>query len=495
MSLPDTVRLKESITFEADHDDVSIEYLVTETRRRRAELERLGMAPKPPAAPPRSALPPVSRRGFLRGLARGIGVTLALPYMDSLAWAAGLDAPAGPPKRWAALIFANGVNQKHWWARQEGGELRLSSSLESLAPFRNKLLFLENLHLFDNTIGVHTPYFTNFLAGEVIGNGTIPLLAESCDQYLARTVGRATPVPGLVLGIEPPSVGLAGGKPSIYNSTVSWSARTNPVPPEIFPRQTFDRLFDVKGLIRERSVLDFVYKQANGLRRDLSLRDRDKLDQYLTSVREIEQRIQRATAQNRFEGWAPTLREPNMERPGQARPQNVEEHMRLMLDLIVLAFQMDKTRVATFIFERDITGLTFEFLEGVRKTGMHTMSHHRNVPSTLDQYQKVNAFHARMFAYMLGKMEAIDEGNGTLLDNSMLLFGSTMMDGDIHDANQLPLILAGGKNCGIQGGRVRRYEKLADRRLCNLHLDLLNRMGLTDTQFGNSHYRLPGVGA
>lgn len=480
---------KETISFEADHDDVSIEFLMQETQRRRSELEKLGQLPESRPSILKNT-PRFNRRHFLKGL----GVCLALPWMESLAWAAEVDKNL-PPKRFASLIFANGVNEAHWWAKGTGAGMELSKTLTPLAAHKEKLLFLENLHIFDNTIGVHTPYFTNFLAGEVIGNGSIPLLAESLDQYLGRTVGQATPVPSLVLGIEPPSVGLAGGKPSIYNSTMSWSARTNPIPPEIYPRQTFDRLFDVKGLIRERSVLDFVYKQANGMKRQLSLRDRDKLDQYLTSVREIEKRIQRATAEKRLEGWVPTLEKPNIDRPEQELPQNVSEHMKLMMDLMVLAFQMDKTRVATLMFQRDITGLTFAFLDGVSNTGMHTISHHRKVPGTLKEYQIINQFHSEMFAYFLDKMDAVDEGNGSLLDNSMILYGSTMTDGDVHDANKLPLILAGGKNCGIKSGRVQSYESLEDRRLCNLHLDILNRMGLADEKFGNSHYRLPGIGA
>lgn len=484
---PKMTRMKETISFEQDHDDVSIEYLMKETQRRRAELAKAGKLPVKKRSIPNLKL---TRRHFLRGL----GVTLTLPWMESLSWAADASAMNEAPKRWCGLIFANGVNQKDWWAKGEGQGMELSKTLQPLAKFKEKMLFLENLHLFDNTIGVHTPYFTNFLAGETLSNGSIPLLAESVDQYMARTIGKATPVPSLVLGTEPPQMGLSGGKPSIYNSTVSWSARTTPIPPEIYPRQTFDRLFDVEGLLREKSVLDFVYGQAKGMRAKLSMRDRDKLDQYLTSVREIEQRIQRATSENRLEGWKPSLEEPNMDRPPQALPQNVEEHMKLMLDLIVLALQMDKTRIASYIFERDITGLTFDFLDGVSKTGMHTISHHRKVPKTLEEYQRINIYHTKLLSYFLDKMDSINEGNGTLLDNTMVLFSSTMMDGDVHDANQLPLIICGGKNAGIKSGRVVKYDSLKDRRLCNLHLDMLHRMGVPDESFGNSHYRLPGVG-
>jgi hypothetical protein len=165
----------------------------------------------------------------------------------------------------------------------------------------------------------------------------------------------------------------------------------------------------------------------------------------------------------------------------------------MMIDIMLLAFRMDKTRIATLIFQKDVTGMSFNFLEGVSNTGMHSISHHRKIDGTLVEYQKINQFHVEMLARMIEKMKSVDEGNGTLLDNTMLLFGSTMRDGDIHDANDLPLILVGGKNCQIKGGRALRYEKLEDRRLCNLHLALAQRMGCKIDQFGNSHYPLPGL--
>ncbi len=442
--------------------------------------------------------PRLSRRGLLKGL----GVTLALPWMESLAWATGDLQPGitGPPRRWAALMFANGVNTEHWWAKGEGADMELSESLQPLAAHKKDLLFIDNLHLFDDTVGVHQPYFTNFLSGEKVRKGSIPDLAESVDHYMARTVGVTTPVPCLVLGTEPSSLGSSGGSPGIYNATMTWSSRSSPVPPEIFPRQAFDRLFDVSGLIRDRSILDFVGAQAKAIQPKLDARDRDKMDAYLTAIRDIEQRIERATAEDRFEGWRPSLEQPDMERPADGKPQNVPEHVKLMLDLIVLAFQMDKARLATMIFQKDVTGMSFNFLNGVSNTGMHSISHHRKAAQTLAEYQKINQFHVEMLAHMLDRMKAIDEGNGTtLLDNTMLLFGSTMRDGDVHDANDLPLILCGGSACEIKGGRALRFEGLDDRRLCNLHLALAQRMGAPGEdgqlmrEFGNSHYPLPGL--
>jgi len=177
------------------------------------------------------------------------------------------------------------------------------------------------------------------------------------------------------------------------------------------------------------------------------------------------------------------------------RALKIDEHMRLLLDIMVLGLQMDKTRVATYLFQKDVTGMRFDFLPGVSKSGMHDISHHRKKASTLQEYQKINQFHVEQLAYVLKKMKGIDEGHGTtLLDNTMLLFGSTMMDGDVHDANKLPLVLCGGKSAGVRGGRVLTYDKLEDRRLCNLHLDLARRMGCDIDSFANSHYPLPGIG-
>jgi len=208
-------------------------------------------------------------------------------------------------------------------------------------------------------------------------------------------------------------------------------------------------------------VLDRVQRQARDLRRDLDRTDQRKLDEYLESVREVERRGEVATTERPEDAWPPTLDEPDVPRPQEGRPPTVPEHVRLMLDILVLALQMDRTRVATFLFQNDLTGMTFDFIEGVGKTGLHTMSHHRQRAETLRQYQLVNQWHSAQFAYVLDKMAAVDEGDGTtLLDNTMLLFGSTMMDGDSHDANDLPLIVAGGRSAGIRGGRAVRYDRL-----------------------------------
>ncbi len=435
----------------------------------------------------------VSRRTVLKGL----GASLTLPWLPSLAWSQAKTNPIlgvdVPPRRWATLVFANGVNPYDYWVKGEGASMEMAPPLKPLEKWKQELLFIDNMHLFDDTVGVHSPYFTNFLSGEKIRKGNIPQVAETIDNYLGRSIGKNTPVPNITLGIE------GGGG---LNGILTWSSKTTPVPPEIFPRQAFDRLFDVSGLMRDQSVLDFVKDQAKDVQRKLAYEDKAKVEEYLTAIREIEKRIELATAEDRFTDWRPSIEEPNMERPEAGTPQDSQEHMKLMLDIIVLAFQMDQTRLATMLFEKDVTGKSFGFLNGVSNTGMHGISHHRKLPQMLKEYSAINEYHNKLLAYFMDKMSSIKEGDdgSTLLDNTVILYGSTMRDGDPHDANDLPLIIAGGKNCDIRtGGRHIRYEKLEDRRLCNLHLALAQRVGGTEPDgsmlksFGNSHYPLPGL--
>lgn len=438
----------------------------------------------------------LSRRAVLRGL----GATLALPWLESLAPLTRLAAqpggittvPAGPPRRFATVLFANGVNVEHWWARGAGDAMELSPTLQSLAPFRRDMLVMNKLEYFGDTSGPHWPQFTNFLSGASLRRSTIPDAAESVDQMIARHVGRHTFVPSLNLGIEPVESGLRLGVPAIYYSTVSWSAKNNPIPPEIYPRAAYDRLFDVDGLLENKSVLDAVLSQTRRVRRNLDGHDRAKLEEFSEGVRSIEQRIARAAADERLEGWRPTLEKADMDRPPEERPQDYRDHMKIMLDLLVLALQMDRTRVVTLVMNNDVSRQKFDFIEGVRGQ-MHGISHHQNKADRLAMYQKVNAWHVEHLAYLMERMRSIDEGNGTLLDNTMLLFGSNMMDGDIHDGRELPLILAGGRNCEMRTGRVVTYEDPAERELCNLHLAIAQRMGCRVDRFGDSTMPLPNL--
>ena len=314
----------------------------------------------------------LSRRTVLKGL----GASLTLPWMESLAWAQG-EVEQRPPVRFGTLIFANGVNPYEWWATGKGGELELSRTLSPLKQHQDEITILNHLHVFNNTSGPHWPLFSNMLSGAQFKPTLIPQGAESIDQVIARQTGKETTVPSLVLAVEPAESGLRGGVPSIYYGTVSWSSPNTPIPPEIYPRAVFDRLFDTSSLLRDRSVLDVVLAQSKSVRRELGKTDRQKLDEFTTSVREMERRIERATSENRLEGWRPSLIKPDLPRPPEKLPQDVRDHMSMMLDLLLLAWRMDKTRVATLIFNRDVSHMKFGFLDGVSNDQLHGISHHK----------------------------------------------------------------------------------------------------------------------
>jgi len=440
-----------------------------------------------------------------RTLLRGLGATLALPWFESLAWAqaratgastAAAAAANRAPVRYGCLLFANGVNPHEWWAKDQGEAMQLSSTLEPLAPFKRDLTVLRDLHVFNNTSGPHWPLFSNYLNGAQFKPTLIPEGAESIDHLIARHTGRLTPVPQLVLGVEPAETGLRGGVPSLYYGTVSWSSKNTPIAPEIYPRAVFDRLFDTAGLLRDHSVLDAVLAHAKEVRRTLAASDGQKLDEFMHSVRDVEQRIERATKEERLEGWRPSLARPDLPRPEEKPPQDVRAHMQLMLDLMLLAWRMDKTRVATLVFNRDVSHMKFGFLDGVLNEQLHTISHHKEDAAKLESYRRINRYHTELFANLLGKMKQVDEGHGTtLLDNVMLQFGSNMFNGDSHDGRNLPLILAGHGGGTIAGGRVIDYGNKPEeqQRACNLYLALAQRMGVTLDRFGDSVAPLQGL--
>jgi hypothetical protein len=434
----------------------------------------------------------------LRAFLRGAGATLALPWLPSFAWAQGGKAAenAKAPVRYGCMIFANGVNPHEWWAKGEGDAMELSSTLQPLAAFKRDITVMRELHVFNNTSGPHWPLFSNYLSGAQFKETIIPEGGESIDQIIARHTGKETAVPSLVLAVEPAESGLRGGVPSVYYGTVSWSSKNTPIAPEVYPRAVFDRLFDTSGLLRDKSVLDAVLAQSKDTRRNLGAQDQQKLDEFMTSVRDLEQRIERATKEERLEGWRPTLAKPNVERPAAELPQDVRAHMRMMLDLILLAWRMDKTRVATLIFNRDVSHMKFGFLDGVLNEQLHTISHHKEDPKKLASYQRINQFHVEQLAYLMAQMKQVDEGNGTtLLDNVMLQFGSNMFNGDSHDGRNLPMILAGHGGGTIAGGRCIDTEPLAAerQRACNLYLALAQRMGVKLDKFGDSVEALQGL--
>jgi hypothetical protein len=433
---------------------------------------------------PARPLPSLSRRRFLRGA----GVALGLPWLESLASAA---EAAGPPTRFAALFMGNGVNPHHWGATAGPGGIEFAKTLSPLAPHAAKVNLFRGLWN-PNATNENGHYSKmNVLSGLKVKRTTTDVeVGTTVDQLMARTAGRATPLPSVVLGTEPPGYSTDSGYTQIYSAYVSWSSPTTPAPKEIVPRQAFDQLFDDGSRRRaDASVLDLVGAEAAALRGRLGGRDRAKLDEYLTSVRELERRIERSAEESQREtgghGWRPTVTEPTLERPGPGIPAEPREHLELMCDILLLAFQMDRTRVATLMLNNDLSNMNFGFLGGIHG-GQHELSHHANNAERLEQYQRVNEYHMTLLARLLTKMEATVEGERTLLDNSMVLFCSSLMDGNAHDSSELPIVLAGGGGGTIRGGRVHDLREEENRRLCRLHLAMMQRMELSVDRFGDA---------
>ncbi len=436
---------------------------------------------------------PASRRTFLRG----VGVTMALPWLESVpAWGLAATAdglPAAAPQRFAALFMGCGVNPNAWWAKGSGADMELGPCLEPMAPLRAKLNVVNGLFNKNATgVGIHPGQTGNILSGASLQRGAELKGGISIDQMLASRLGEATVQPSLVLGCEQPITGYHETNFSMaYSSHISWQSATSPVPMEVYPSLAFDALFDNRGSKRNLSILDRVSDEATSLRNKVSAGDRAKLDEYLTSVREVEKRATpMRKARETAEAKARDANVPaaTMPRPENGLPEDIREHMRLMCDLIALGFQTDKTRVATLLLCRDISGLFYPFLDV--KAAHHGASH----DDRSEGYLRVTQFYVSQLAYLAGKLDAMPEGDGTVLDNTCLLFTNSLWSGSQHDASKVPLLLAGGLGGSLATGRVLDYGAQGDenRRLCSLYLGLMDRMGVTLDRFGDADQRLAG---
>ncbi len=443
--------------------------------------------------------PGVSRRMFLHG----VGVSMALPWLESVpvwgdvptvAAAAGGAASDTFPQRFAALFMGCGVNPDRWWAKGSGEEMELSESLEPLAKLKSKLNVISGLFNKSATgVGIHPGQTGNILSGVALQKGAELRGGISLDQVLAEHFRNETEQPSLVLGCEQPVTGYHETNFSMaYSSHISWQNATSPVPMEAYPSLAFDSLFDNRGNRRNESVLDRVREEAASLDRRISTADRGRLDEYLTSVREVEKRAQaarahKATADERARNKSTPA--PAMKRPDDGLPEDIREHMRLMCDLIAIGFQTDKTRVATLLMCRDISGLFYPFL-GVRDAH-HGASHN----DRSDGYHKITHYYVGQYAYLAERLAAMPEGDRTVLDNSCLLFTSSMWSGSAHDSSKLPLLLAGGLGNTLETGRVLDYvgKDDADRKMCSLYLGILDRMGVKREKFGDAETRLAGL--
>jgi Protein of unknown function (DUF1552) len=428
-----------------------------------------------------------SRRMFLRGA----GVTMALPWLESLpVWGATTGVSA-PPKRFAVLFMGNGINGNHWWAKGSGADMKLSKSLEPLEPVKKKLNVINGL--FNKPavgMGIHPGQTGNILSGVPIQKGAIVRGGTSMDQVLASRLGQDTPQSSIVLACEQPMTGYHETNFSMaYSSHISWQSPDSPVPNEVYPSLAFDSLFENRGSLRNQSVLDRVKDRAESLSRKVSSGDKTKLDEYLTSVREVERRIEGMRKdKDRADAEAAKTGKPalTMERPANGLPEDLREHTRLMVEIIAMAFQTDKTRIASLLLSRDLSGLYYPFLQ-VR--GDHHSASHDDLS---DGYERITRFHLSQFADLAKKLEAMPEGDGTVLDHSCLMFLSNMWAGWKHDNMKLPVVLAGGLGGTLETGRTLDYLYDGDenRRLCSLYLSIMDCMGVKLDHFGDANTRL-----
>ena len=429
----------------------------------------------------------ISRRTVLQGA----GVTMALPWLESLSAFAATTTPSAFPKRFAVLFMGNGINEDHWSAEGSGAEMKLSKSLSPLEPLKHKINVIDGL--FNKAAtgqGIHPAQTGSLLSGAAIQKGAIIKAGITVDQMIANRTGQDTPQSSIVLACEQPMTGYHETNFSMaYSSHISWQTPDSPVPNEVYPSLAFDNLFENRGSLRNMSILDRVKDRAETLSRKISSSDKSKLDEYLTSVREVEKRVDgMRKSKDTAEDAAKLKNRPaiTMDRPANGLPEDLRDHARLMCDIIAIAFQTDKTRVATLLLARDLSALYYPFLE-VRE-GHHAASHNNNS----DGYERIARFHLSQLAYLATKLDSMPEGNGTVLDNSCLMFLSNLWIGRKHDNARLPLVLAGGLGGTLETGRSLNYldQGPDKRKMCSLYLSIMDRMGVKLERFGDAETRL-----
>ena len=454
---------------------------------------------KPTPAPTPANPGGISRRTFLQG----VGVTMALPWLESLPGAttaeaavAAAETGAGSifPQRFGVLFMGCGVNPDHWWAKGAGAEMELGKSLAPLDPLKGKINVINGLFNKRATgQGIHPAQTGNLLSGVPFAKGAIVHSGISMDQVIANHVGRDTLQPSMVLACEQPMTGYHESNFSnAYSSHISWQNADSPVPNEMYPSLAFDSLFENRGALRNTSVLDRVKDRAEQLGRQVSATDKGKLDEYLSSVRDVERSIERMRAdKDKAEDRARGKRQPvfTMKRPDNGLPEDLREHARLMCDIVALGFQTDKTRVASLILARDLSSLYYPFLD-VREAH-HGASHN----DTSEGYERIARFHLSQLAYLAQRLEAMPEGEGTVLDNSCLMFMSNMFSGTKHDNKKVPVVTAGGLGGALATGRVLDYNDRGDddRKRCSRYRGIMDRMGVKLDHFGDADTRLAGL--
>ncbi len=445
---------------------------------------------------------PLTRRSLLRGT----GAALALPWLEAMTHrqtrASEKDdrIASDAPIRMAALFVPNGVRQDQWTPKETGRDYELSPTLQPLGKLKDQLLVLTNLWNQGSNIGDgHYVKTSGFLTCTTINKSLgIDLNCNglSMDQVAANHSGKETPIPSLELGIDPVTTGVDTnvGYTRVYGSHIAWSGPTSPLARELNPRMVFERLFRAshpkKATIkRDRLLLDRVLTDAQELKQKLGASDRQRMDEYLQSVRSIEKRLQNQQSGG-IKNWRPLVELNPKDRPNDDAPDQYPEQVQLMLDMIALAFQTDTTRVCTFMFGNAVSGRNFSFLDGVTG-GHHDTSHHQNNEDKLRQYQLINVWHIQQFAYLLEKLAGMQEQEGTVLDNSMILYGSGLRDGNSHNPHNLPVLVAGSGGGKIATGQHLQYGR--DTPLANLYAGLLNAFDAKTNSFADSTEILPGM--
>ena len=436
----------------------------------------------------------LSRRTVLRGL----GVSLALPLLDSMvpAMTALGQTAAAPVRRLGVFYVPNGMSMPYWWPKTEGPLKELPPTLQSLAAHKDNVLLCGGLaDEAANLVkggGDHARSAGTFLTCVPfkITAGADVYAAVSMDQIAAAELSKKTQLASLELGIESNAMlgACDGGASCAYTNTIAWRTPTTPLPIENDPRAVFERLFGTTGstdpqarldrMKRDRSILDFVGNEVGSLGRVIGPQDATKIGEFLDAVRDVERRIQMAEAQNSRE--LPVVEQPV------GVPTDYAEHARLMMDLLALAYQTDLTRVSTFMLAREVSGHAYPEI-GVTDSH-HPLSHHQDEPAKLERLHKINEYHFRQFAYLVGKLAGMPEGDGTMLDHTLFLYGTGISDSNTHFHDDLPIAVVGGKAAGIKGGRYIRNPKGTP--LANLHLTILDKLGFPIEKLGDSTGRL-----
>jgi len=427
----------------------------------------------------------LSRRTFLHG----VGVTLALPFLESM-------VPAGTPlaqtaakgrTRFGAIYFPHGATMDKWTPTADGSNVNLSEILQPLQPFMSQVSIVSDLshpqaYGGGSATSNHNRSAATFLSGAHAEAGPKAHLGITMDQVVAHHIGQDTPLPSLELMIEEATLSCGDGLSCAYRDTISWQNATSPLPMENNPQVVFEKLFGDGNSDAERrarrqqavSLLDSVVGEVSSLQKKLPATDRTRLDQYLGDIREVERRIQKASEESSTELTLPTL--PT------GIPKDVEAHIKLMFDLQVLAWQANITRVTTLLMAKELSNAVYP-KSGVRDA-FHILSHHSNLRENMDRFAVLNRYHVTLFTYLLNKLQSIPDGDGTLLDHSLVLYGSAMSDGNQHNHGPLPIILAGSASGALKGGRHLRNAK--DTTMSNLLVAMLDKLSIPTEKFGDS---------